>query len=373
MAYNFRLNSNGIVPAFAQVLNAPPMHPMLRKKYGILLRPLALVSALAAAGVCAAPADGAASVALRADVPGAERLFIPLLAPSASYQVAAADTPRPDAGVRPAAAAPISAPDVRANSVVPADTPAVPLRDPPAAESPQQEMLVLRVDERLLAGGARRTALAVIPLGTGNDLARTLGWSPLTSERDLEPRLAALASASERRLDGWQLVGPGFDRAWFNYWSIGADARTAWRFDRLRRHRPWLLRSPAINRVAYALLGAVDRGPHPPLLGAGGKPLPAWAAAVVLASIPSYAGGVRLSRTIDPADGRLEVFALGAQVAMGLVAARLRRPRLIDRANGWELVLARPAPMQVDGEPFIATAGRYCCRHAGTIGVLVAR
>ena len=141
------------------------MHPMLRKKYGILLRPLALVSALAAAGVCAAPADGAASVALRADVPGAERLLIPLLAPSASYQVAAADTPRPDAGVRPAAAAPISAPDVRANSVVPADAPAVPLRDPPAAESPQQEMLVLRVDERLLAQGSDADAVPAFVQG----------------------------------------------------------------------------------------------------------------------------------------------------------------------------------------------------------------
>ena len=101
--------------------------------------------------------------------------------------------------------------------------------------------------------------------------------------------------------------------------------------------------------------------------------MPAWAAALVLASIPSYAGGVRLSPVIDPADGRLEVFALGAQVAMGLVAARLRRPRLIDRAASWELALSRPAPMQVDGEPFIAAAGRYHCRHAGTIGVLVAR
>ncbi len=225
----------------------------------------------------------------------------------------------------------------------------------------------------LLAAGARRTALAVIPLGTGNDLARTLGWSPLVSEGDLDPRLAALASAAERRLDGWQLVGPGFDRAWFNYWSVGADARTAWRFDRLRRCRPWLLRSPAINRVAYALLGAVDRGPHPPLLGPGGRPMPTWAAALVLANIPSYAGGVRLSLAIDPADGHLEAFALGAQLAMGLVAARLRRPRLIDRAPGWDLALDRPTPMQVDGEPFIAAAGHYRCHHAGTIGVLVAR
>jgi hypothetical protein len=57
---------------------------------------------------------------------------------------------------------------------------------------------------------------------------------------------------------------------------------------------------------------------------------------------------------------------------MGLVASRLRRPRLIAQAAGWELALARPAAMQVDGEPFIAAAGRYRCRHAGTIGVLVA-
>jgi LPS-assembly protein len=120
------------------------MHPMLRKKYGTLLRPLALVSALAAADVCAAPADDAAGIALRADGPGAERPFIPLLAPSASYQVAAADTLRPEGAARPTTPTPPD--DARGATAAPADNPPAPARDPSAAES-----LALRVDERLLA------------------------------------------------------------------------------------------------------------------------------------------------------------------------------------------------------------------------------
>lgn len=138
MAYNFRLNSNGIALAFVQVLNVFPMHLMLRKKYTSLLRPLALlVSALAALDVGAAPADQDGDAAA-----GSAGLFIPLLAPSATYLVAAADASQTASGAQPV----LSAEPVRPSGALSRREEAASREAPALAET-----LALKTDERLLA------------------------------------------------------------------------------------------------------------------------------------------------------------------------------------------------------------------------------
>ena len=66
----------------------------------------------------------------------------------------------------------------------------------------------------------------------------------------------------------------------------------------------------------------------------------------------------------------VEVVALGHGVRLGLATAGLRRPRLLHRLGHLTLVLGSEIAMQMDGEAFIAPAGRYQVTHAGSIKAL---
>lgn len=221
------------------------------------------------------------------------------------------------------------------------------------------------------ARGAAAPALGVVPLGTGNDLARVLGWRGWS---DVGSLVAALTVAPRRLLDRWRVEGPGLDRGWCNYLSLGLDAHVALRFHHLRARHRWLARGPAINRGLYAVLGAQQRGVDLArrVHLVDGPALPRWAAVLVLANIPSYAGGVRLASGMRIDDGRFEALALGQGLALGLVTARLRRPRLLGRHEQLEFELGAALPMQLDGEPFLARPGRYRVTPASAVRVLVA-
>lgn len=221
--------------------------------------------------------------------------------------------------------------------------------------------------------GTNALPLGIIPLGTGNDLARSLGWPGKAPAADHLPALLEeMAQAPIRRLDRWLLDGPAGTQAWFNYLSFGLDARIALAFHRLRRRHPRLIRSPAINRALYGALGLCQ--PRVVLSEAvrviGQPPLPDWTAALVAINIPSYAGGVQLASVIDAADQRLDLFPLAGGLGLGLVTARLRQPSSLGQFDDLELALAHPVPFQCDGEPGIAPAGRYRVRWGGQVSVL---
>jgi diacylglycerol kinase (ATP) len=248
--------------------------------------------------------------------------------------------------------------------------------------------------------------VGVIPLGTGNDLARYLGWAqPVSTVRALDRLLARLERGASRPIDRWVLRGPvrgvrgaqppvatanspaepiieplvlatpGCDRPWFNYCSLGADARIALHFHDFRQRHPAWFRARWANRLAYAALGAQEPGGGLMAVMGRARPfprgLPAWASSLVMTSIPSYAGGVRLPAGVRADDGRLEAFGLPCGLSLGLVVAGLRRPCCVGPFNQLELDLPRPLPMQVDGEPFVAAGGRYLVSRQGQARVVV--
>merc|ERR1712072_715713 len=119
---------------------------------------------------------------------------------------------------------------------------------------------------------ARAPPIAILPLGTGNDLARIHGW------------------------------GGGFN----NDFGIGADAQAALDFHSLRENKPELFFSRLTNKIWYAVLGAedifkasCDDIPERVTLIADGVevPVPDDSQGLVLLNIDSYAGGIKLWAT----------------------------------------------------------------------------
>jgi diacylglycerol kinase (ATP) len=216
--------------------------------------------------------------------------------------------------------------------------------------------------------------VGVLPLGTGNDLARVLGWRPRGQPTpSLHVSVERLQASTIVRLDRWMLLGPGRPRPWYNYWSMGIDARIVARFHDLRRRFPRVVRGSLVNRMLYAALGLIARPDAlngSVALPGNGKNLPGWVNTLVMSSIPSYAGGARLCLNQRSDDGRAEVVALGHGLLLGMATAGLRRPSTLARTSAFTLQVSRSTAMQCDGEPFQAPAGVYRLEHAGEVRVL---
>ncbi len=226
-----------------------------------------------------------------------------------------------------------------------------------------------------IPGDRPMAPVGVIPLGTGNDLSRWLGWgSRLPDPSALDGLLVRLQNARTSAHDRWVVEGPAGTIAWFNYLSIGTDARVALRFHRLRRLHPWMFRGQAINRAMYGAVALSE--PQLPLsrsLDLARHTVPAWARAVVFTNIGSYAGGTALGRGIHAVDGHLDGFLLGPGSVLGLAAAGVRRPHPLGAMAQVDFTLRVPTAMQIDGEPSVAPPGRYSVRRVGMVRVLMAR
>ncbi|XP_038712005.1 diacylglycerol kinase 7 [Tripterygium wilfordii] len=133
--------------------------------------------------------------------------------------------------------------------------------------------------------------VAIIPLGTGNDLARSFGWGgsfPFAWKSAVKRSLHRAITGPVARLDSWHILISmpsgevvdlphslkateeysldqgleiegalpdkmnGYDGVFYNYFSIGMDAQVAYGFHHLRNEKPYLAQGPISNKIIYS-------------------------------------------------------------------------------------------------------------------------
>ncbi|XP_017139867.1 eye-specific diacylglycerol kinase isoform X4 [Drosophila miranda] len=230
-------------------------------------------------------------------------------------------------------------------------------------------------------------AVGVLPLGTGNDLARALGWGGYFScqgytDEPVGKILREIGMSQCVLMDRWRVkVTPNDDvcddhmdrskanvplNVINNYFSFGVDAHIALEFHEAREAHPERFNSRLRNKMYYGQMGGKD------LILRQYRNLSQWVTlecdgndftsklrdagchAVLFLNIPSYGGGTHpwndsfgaTKPTID--DGLMEVVGLTTyqlpmlQAGMhGTCICQCRKARIITK---------RTIPMQVDGE-----------------------
>jgi diacylglycerol kinase (ATP) len=214
----------------------------------------------------------------------------------------------------------------------------------------------------------REAALAIVPSGSGNGLAREL-------RIPFDPA-AAFAVAFDGRaiaIDAGELDGHLF----FNIAGLGLDARVAHEFARNGLVRRGLSR---YLEIAARELFTFEPDDHTIL--ADGVVTRTRALLVALANGRQYGNGAMIAPAARLDDGRLDVVVVASRSPLMTL---LQAPMLFfgkvgslpgvttTAAAEVEITSARPAPYHVDGEPFIGGASLKARVHPGALRVMTPR
>ncbi|VDH97788.1 diacylglycerol kinase (ATP) [Mytilus galloprovincialis] len=224
--------------------------------------------------------------------------------------------------------------------------------------------------------------VAILPLGTGNDLSRVLGWGEGHTMHDMaiSTVLHQVEKAEPDMLDRWNVqitrkrkypvLIQNKSMIMNNYASIGVDALVTLNFHKQRESRPWLFTHRLINKLCYLAFGTKDVvgreccNLHKKIkLELDGRVLhlPDIEGVVIL-NIPSWGGGCQPwgtetenGRLAVPSynDGLLEVMGLYSSFHIAQLQVGLAQPLRLGQAKKVKItILKGKVPMQVDGEPW---------------------
>ncbi|KAL3148265.1 hypothetical protein ABBQ38_013732 [Trebouxia sp. C0009 RCD-2024] len=255
-------------------------------------------------------------------------------------------------------------------------------------------------------------AIALLPLGTGNDLARCLNWGGGLGgfhSRGLSAVLQDIERSTVALLDRWDIkiapqLPPGKKssknqlrrtaskmqgrkeepekaehKAMNNYLGIGVDAKAALDFHSLRTAYPNWFRSQVGNKLWYTGLGAREIVQHSVRqiskrlqVICDGEPLtlPNDIEGVLFLNINSYMGGVDLwasgvdntgsGRTGKQSlcDGKLEVVGVYGSWHLGQLQVGLSKARRLCQCSSACITTLETLAMQMDGEPWLQSPAK---------------
>nr|WP_179435440.1 YegS/Rv2252/BmrU family lipid kinase [Microbacterium pseudoresistens] len=174
---------------------------------------------------------------------------------------------------------------------------------------------------------AARIPLALIPAGTGNDLARALGI-PYGSPEAAADAAALIVHGATASLDVGEAICPEGSRRFLTIAALGFDAKVSERTNSLRWPR---------GKARYYLALVIEllrlRPTAFTIAFDGEAPEPAAGTLVAVGNTRSYGGGMPVCPDADPQDGMLDVVRVAP-------LGRLRLLRLFPRLlNGTHLAL----------------------------------
>lgn len=215
----------------------------------------------------------------------------------------------------------------------------------------------------------QRVELGLVPAGTGNDLARTLGIP-----RNPEEALEVLRAGSTRRLDAAR-VRSGEAERWFLNVSAGGFSGEV--DEELKEEIKEAWGPLSYLRTAFEALTEIETYRTRLILEPGGpgeERIRLKAVNVVVANARFVGGGAQVAPMADPGDGLLDLVVIAAAPVgrLWLLAPRVIAGHHLDhelilhrRVRSLEVRSDPPMPFNADGEPVGVTPVRYEVRPGG--------